>query len=519
MGDEAATTTADSGMQSLLSLSAAAASAQPIPIAAGAPQDNGSFAPSSYTGSSGLAGGARSGSVGVGSAGKPHNALKHRRVSSSSQARRRLSDAREAATRPSPATIQTAAAALNSLAQLSLSGSPPPQGPAPSLASVSFTSASGVIQSASSASRPIPTASAHAAPKAEARDEELDLADTFSSAPAAGQQAKAEINGAGISVSSKNGNGKKRSTIFKCESCSKVYRHPSCLIKHRWEHSPHWREASKFLLSKHQQVQLLEAAAILSHLAPSATGGTSLPEDRSLWPSYLSGGLLPPPDTANRIGGNTGTPSFEAGLSSFSLDPPTPHPTSSSVPSSTTLAFKPALKSKPSTRSPSAGPRMHDYAVPGTGITHFRPGLLGVPTGPGASSAPVDVPAVPREAGYTFIGAASDAWSSPASAGGLAFAQSVRSASSFSAFSASASGQGQSYSEGAGGWSLPRSSLRSGSRSRSGSVSESDYVDVDGEDEYAARGVWQRGDALRAGGGVGKKIEEEWDGMEMEMEM
>lgn len=61
-----------------------------------------------------------------------------------------------------------------------------------------------------------------------------------------------------------------------------VYRHPSCLIKHRkfrfyestfhlssyrnlttfwvlgWEHSPHWREASKFLLSKHQQVQLLE---------------------------------------------------------------------------------------------------------------------------------------------------------------------------------------------------------------------------------------------------------------------
>lgn len=37
-----------------------------------------------------------------------------------------------------------------------------------------------------------------------------------------------------------------------------VYRHPSCLIKHRWEHSPQWREASKFVLSKHQQVQLLE---------------------------------------------------------------------------------------------------------------------------------------------------------------------------------------------------------------------------------------------------------------------
>ena len=39
-----------------------------------------------------------------------------------------------------------------------------------------------------------------------------------------------------------------------------VYRHPSCLIKHRWEHTPQWREASKFVLSKHQQVQLLEAS-------------------------------------------------------------------------------------------------------------------------------------------------------------------------------------------------------------------------------------------------------------------
>ncbi|CAE6529074.1 unnamed protein product [Rhizoctonia solani] len=93
-----------------------------------------------------------------------------------------------------------------------------------------------------------------------------------------------------------NGGKAKRGTIFKCETCSKVYRHPNCLVKHRWEHSPHWREASKFLLSKHQQVQMLEAAAILSHISPSRNGmGTSLPEDRSLWPAYLSGGLLPMP--------------------------------------------------------------------------------------------------------------------------------------------------------------------------------------------------------------------------------
>ena len=41
-----------------------------------------------------------------------------------------------------------------------------------------------------------------------------------------------------------------------------IYRHPSCLIKHRWEHTPHWREASKFVLSKHQQVQLLEVSHV-----------------------------------------------------------------------------------------------------------------------------------------------------------------------------------------------------------------------------------------------------------------
>lgn len=55
-----------------------------------------------------------------------------------------------------------------------------------------------------------------------------------------------------------------------------VYRHPNCLVKHRWEHSPHWREASKFLLSKHQQVQMLEVRIL--HLCPQFVpdGGCSL---------------------------------------------------------------------------------------------------------------------------------------------------------------------------------------------------------------------------------------------------
>lgn len=65
------------------------------------------------------------------------------------------------------------------------------------------------------------------------------------------------------------------------------YRHPSCLVKHRWEHSPHWKEPTQLSMSKHQQVQMLEAAAILAHLDPTQTG-RSLPNDKSLWPAMLS---------------------------------------------------------------------------------------------------------------------------------------------------------------------------------------------------------------------------------------
>ncbi|GAC94236.1 potential zinc finger protein [Pseudozyma hubeiensis SY62] len=77
----------------------------------------------------------------------------------------------------------------------------------------------------------------------------------------------------------------KHEQLHRCESCAKVYRHPSCLIKHRWEHTVYWKEASKFLMSKHQQVQLLEAAAILVGMDANAR---SLPEEKALWPAAVS---------------------------------------------------------------------------------------------------------------------------------------------------------------------------------------------------------------------------------------
>ncbi|RAL06708.1 putative C2H2 finger domain protein [Aspergillus homomorphus CBS 101889] len=57
--------------------------------------------------------------------------------------------------------------------------------------------------------------------------------------------------------------GKRSMAELRCERCGKGYKHGSCLSKHMWEHDPAWAITSKLLISKHQQVQLLEAASVL----------------------------------------------------------------------------------------------------------------------------------------------------------------------------------------------------------------------------------------------------------------
>ncbi|KAI9708004.1 MAG: hypothetical protein M1820_004423 [Bogoriella megaspora] len=58
---------------------------------------------------------------------------------------------------------------------------------------------------------------------------------------------------------------------LKCETCGKAYKHSSCLTKHLWEHTPEWSITSKLLISKHQQVQLLEAASVLVQMNQDGT--------------------------------------------------------------------------------------------------------------------------------------------------------------------------------------------------------------------------------------------------------
>ncbi|KAG9045772.1 hypothetical protein FS837_005660 [Tulasnella sp. UAMH 9824] len=214
------------------------------------------------------------------------------------------------------------------------------------------------------------------------------------------------------------GSGRKKGVIYRCETCSKVYRHPNCLLKHRWEHSPAWREASKFLLSKHQQVQLLEAAAILSHITPreeSAGAGTSLPDDRALWPSYLSGGLLAAPSTkvpapgakgsnltVTKVRGASGpwgsnTPvkqedsSEEGSEPSDSAQGPSKGVSAMSLPTTSTLSFRPRppVTDNAAKRSPS--PNASSGTFGADGESGFYYGSIGaIPTQPLSPTSPLD---------------------------------------------------------------------------------------------------------------------------------
>ncbi|KAG0240757.1 hypothetical protein BGX31_001695 [Mortierella sp. GBA43] len=103
------------------------------------------------------------------------------------------------------------------------------------------------------------------------------------------------------------------SDLHKCSECGKVYKHPNCLWKHRWLHSVYWKGATRFLLSKHQQVQLMEAAAILLGMDETRQGD----KDPIVSMFTKQRGAL-----ANSVGSHTGSPTAQATSSSSSSGSP-----------------------------------------------------------------------------------------------------------------------------------------------------------------------------------------------------
>lgn len=62
-------------------------------------------------------------------------------------------------------------------------------------------------------------------------------------------------------------------SALQCEICGKVYKHRNCLSKHMWEHHESWEHTKKSCQTKHQQVQLLEAAQVLSEIISGVRQG------------------------------------------------------------------------------------------------------------------------------------------------------------------------------------------------------------------------------------------------------
>lgn len=489
-----ASTPVQSGLTALFSLSDAAATAAPMPIVLDA---DGLSETALTTNGNSIARSLKDSKA---------NVLKHRRLSSTGQTRRRMSDARNAVSRPNPASL-SAASTLASLSALTLT----PSGitasvPTPNNLhshrgrSQSSTNGQGQGQFLSTSyedgspppNLPIGGYASSVPTQGLAQDigdGEVDVEDYEDDAVSINGSSKKVTKGAKV----------KKRTIFQCESCSKVYRHPSCLVKHRWEHSPHWREASKFLLSKHQQVQLLEAATILSHLGPS----TSLPDDRSLWPSYVSGGVLPPPSRANASAMN---PLTTPSLSSR------PNLKSSSVPSPGMLGARMDRTRSgsvaSSTSTSTSGPRLHDYMIKRSDeITQIRPGLLAQPTPTqhspiarvvsGGSISPYNLSdqappvkpqpmSVPANTGQNVFSGYRNGNGSTADSLNASFSveESTDGVSTNGAI-------GASVESGAGSWSVPHSDIRSDSvsRSYSGSRSEDEPegsdIEIDGENDVA----------------------------------
>ena len=120
----------------------------------------------------------------------------------------------------------------------------------------------------------------------------------------------------------------------------------------------------------------------------------SLPEDRSEWPSFLSGGSLPKVESASTSASSIPSESSLASDLSSATSNLSHFPTTTTSP--TTPTHHPISSSVPNPQP--SGPRLHDYALKAPGgkvvVTQVRPGLLlGVNNDPPSTGATASMPA------------------------------------------------------------------------------------------------------------------------------
>lgn len=152
----------------------------------------------------------------------------------------------------------------------------------------------------------------------------------------------------------------------------------SKLIDHisRWEHTPEWSVTSKLLISKHQQVQLLEAASVLVGMNQDSSASPESVKtndsDQSSDSPATSGTSEPIDDEYNSSAETTPPPTSEQAYSSHAFST-----VRSKRDSSSSSAFSRSYQSAPSSSLPGAPPSV------GTSYgSYYHPGI---PRRPSAS--------------------------------------------------------------------------------------------------------------------------------------
>ena len=161
---------------------------------------------------------------------------------------------------------------------------------------------------------------------------------------------------------------------------------------HRWEHDPAWAITSKLLISKHQQVQLLEAASVLCNMNTETSSAQSELEAHQLDPS----------EGSSASPGYSGSSEMHDELSSVETTPPPMSEEAFPIPDSKRYSNSSTglSRSYRSVRSSSFAESILSPGLPPhrlSGVSDFRPTTSGTDDGAlAAATAGLNFAGTPR---------------------------------------------------------------------------------------------------------------------------